>query len=211
MEVLVKKCINAKNYALTVNKEYNVVEQGSYFVLTNDNNKNQRYHRSLFEDVVEEVAEVINVSEWSIDRNGSNIVVKVILSNNTNLINRSINILDTSSCSGLECCGLREIDGIETFYFELVAQYDNFLAIADNANIELPFSKERFIKIGFKSLFVYYFGGMSIIISTVQESVVEIIDSLSDNYNMVKQEGINTNSSNHLYVYLVQKPESFVS
>ena len=211
MEVLVKKCINAKNYALTVNKEYNVVEQGSYFVLTNDNNKNQRYHRSLFEDVVEEVAEVITVSEWYIDRNGSNIVVKVILSNNTNLINRSINIEDTTSSSGLECCGLKEIDGIQTFYGERYFDYNSFVTLANNANLELPFSKEEFFKECFSHLFDYYFGGMSIIISTVQESVAEIMDSLMNDYNMVKQEGINTNSSNHLYVYLVQKPESFVS
>lgn len=55
MELLTKKCVNAKNYALTVGKEYNVVEQGNYYVLTNDNNKNQRYYKTLFEDVVEEV------------------------------------------------------------------------------------------------------------------------------------------------------------
>ena len=211
MEVLVKKCINAKNYALTVNKEYNVVEQGSYFVLTNDNNKNQRYHRNLFEDVVEEVATPLQITEWSIERNDDTIRVKVKLSNDENLINTTFGIEDYTSSEGLECCGLREIDGIQNFYGELLDRYHSFTLSASVSNVELPFSKEEFLKKCFSFLFDFYFGGMSIIISTVQERVADLMDSLMNDYSMVKQEGINSNSSNHLYVYMVQKPESILS
>lgn len=54
------KCILSKNYNLTVGKEYSVVFRSEDFVsIRNDSGLLHRYHKSLFEDVVEEVAKEI--------------------------------------------------------------------------------------------------------------------------------------------------------
>lgn len=51
-----KICINPKNYKLTQNKEYLIIEEdGDYYRLVNDNGRTVRYDQSLFNDVVEEI------------------------------------------------------------------------------------------------------------------------------------------------------------
>ena len=50
-------CTNPKNYKLTLNKTYLVVEdEGETVKIINDTNKTVRYYKDLFEEVVEEEA-----------------------------------------------------------------------------------------------------------------------------------------------------------
>lgn len=53
-----KVCINPKNYKLTQNNEYEILQQeDGYYLLVNDSNKTVRYYSDLFDDV--EVVETI--------------------------------------------------------------------------------------------------------------------------------------------------------
>ena len=45
------RCVNPKNYKLTLNSQYLVEEDGDFYLVVNDNGKNVRYYRDLFEDV----------------------------------------------------------------------------------------------------------------------------------------------------------------
>lgn len=50
------RCINSSNYRITVGTEYTVVrEEERYYFIVNDNNRNVRYSKDLFEEVVQEV------------------------------------------------------------------------------------------------------------------------------------------------------------
>jgi len=64
MDQVTITCVNPKGYSLTEGKEYSAVRNGNYYLVTNDNNANQRYYNNLFEEqqhVAEIVAEVIAV------------------------------------------------------------------------------------------------------------------------------------------------------
>ena len=45
------RCVNPKNYKLTLNSQYLVEEDGDFYLVVNDNGKNVRYAQDLFEDV----------------------------------------------------------------------------------------------------------------------------------------------------------------
>lgn len=45
------RCVNPKNYKLTLNSQYLVEEDGDFYLVINDNGKNVRYSQDLFEDV----------------------------------------------------------------------------------------------------------------------------------------------------------------
>jgi hypothetical protein len=109
MEVLVKKCINAKNYALTVGTEYNVVVQGDYYVVTNDNNKNQRYYKTLFQDVVvTPPTPPTPVYTYDISGNGSINIVK------DGVLEKTVAPLNSEEST--MSCGVREFDGLNSLF-----------------------------------------------------------------------------------------------
>lgn len=115
-----KKCINAKNYKLTVGKEYEILhtDDEGYFTLVNDNNKGVRYSSDLFE--VDEAHVPVQparteqdcINSLEITINNSVLTVKFIdLNNEVVQFTNSFSIQETDMS-----CGIRMINGISGFF-----------------------------------------------------------------------------------------------
>lgn len=122
------KCTNPKNYALTLNRPYEVLEdEGDYILIINDNNKTQRYYKNLFEEDVIEIPLPPQRTEQNIidslnviSQNGRNIQVTFTDLNNEQ-ISFSIGIANTNSNIS---CGVKEFDGLNGI-FEQIERHIN--------------------------------------------------------------------------------------
>lgn len=187
------KCINAKTYALTVGKEYEVVsEEGNYFFVHNDKNLLRRYYKNLFEQVVEQ-PQLPEYQGYLIVSNG-----EVRFSHSDFTINITNRLPDSTE---LACCGIREVTSIH-----------GFLDAIDNISIpDGTFSNPQDILLSqiqsdlIEEMVDNEIEGHSLIISVVGESRSELIDDWSETteYKVSCHGEINSNSGNMLYVYLI--------
>lgn len=115
------KCINAKNYSLTVNREYEAEEipnNNNYYYVTNNNGVRARYASNLFEDIVEEVIldtlqqikDKVRVNTEVINYNGRKTKTKVEFDIDEVDVNLEINF---SLSQASNSCGIYNAEGLE--------------------------------------------------------------------------------------------------
>lgn len=129
------KCINPKNYRLTQNGEYEVVEDGVEFVkIINDSGKTVRYSKELFQEEVVPVApppppartEQDCINSIIIDNNN---IKFNDLNNNTITINAT---MTRNSNNGFSC-GVVRLEGINV----LIGRIENAVDTSEDDLIDL--------------------------------------------------------------------------
>lgn len=189
------KCINAKTYALTVGKEYEVVsEEGNYFFVHNDKNLLRRYYKDLFEQIVEEV-QLPEYQEYAIIDNG-----EVGFSNSDFTINITNRL---PSSTELECCGIREVTSVHGFLDAI-----NSISIPNgtfNNSQDIPLSQIQSDLI--EEMVDNEIEGHSLIISAVGDERNQLMTNWLNqtDYVVSTHSAVNTNSDNELTVYLITK------
>ena len=129
------KCINPKNYRLTQNGEYEVVEDGVEFVkIINDSGKTVRYSKELFQEEVVPVAPPPPPA-----RTEQDCINSIIIDNNyirfNDLNNDTITIDATmirNSNNGFSC-GVVRLEGINT----LMSRIENAVDTSEDDLIDL--------------------------------------------------------------------------
>ena len=171
------KCINPKNYKLTQNGEYEIVEDGVEFVkIINDSGKTVRYSKELFQEEVVPVApppppaiteqDCIN----SIIRENNFIRFNNL---NNNVVNININMTRNSNNSF--SCGVVRLEGINN----LIEYIENAVDTSEDDLIDLK--KEIFKKAIDWNLRCspYAFGLISTNQNTNYEDYFDVLDEMS--------------------------------
>ena len=171
------KCINPKNYRLTQNGEYEIVEDGVEFVkIINDSGKTVRYSKELFQEEVVPVAppppparteqDCIN----SITVQDSNIIINDL---NNNII--SINATTTRNSNNGFSCGVVRLEGIN----RLMERIENAVDTSEDDLIDLK--KAIFKKAVDYNLRVspYAFGLISTNQNANYEDYFDVLDEMS--------------------------------
>lgn len=129
------KCINPKNYRLTQNGEYEILEETTEFVkIVNDNGKTVRYSKELFQEEVVPVAPPPPPA-----RTEQDCINSIIIDNNyirfNDLNNNTITIdatMTRNSNNGFSC-GVVRLEGINT----LMSRIENVVDTSEDDLIDL--------------------------------------------------------------------------
>ena len=190
------KCINPKNYRLTQNGEYEVVEDGVEFVkIINDSGKTVRYSKELFQEEVVPVAppppparteqDCIN----SIIISGDNIQFNDL---NNDIV--TINATMTRNSNNYFSCGVVRLEGINS----LIERIENRIDTSEDDLIDL---KKAILK---KAVdwnlrrSPYAFGLISTNQNTNYEDYYDVLDEMS--YSMTEWV-TNPNSHNLIKIW----------
>ena len=128
------KCINPKNYRLTQNGEYEVVEDGVEFVkIINDSGKTVRYSKELFQE------EVVPVAPPPPARTEQDCINSIIISGDNiqfNDLNNdivTINATMTRNSNSGFSCGVVRLEGINS----LIERIENVVDTSEDDLIDL--------------------------------------------------------------------------
>ena len=171
------KCINPKNYRLTQNGEYEVIEDGVEFVkIINDSGKTVRYSKELFQEEVVPVAppppparteqDCINTIDIS-----DGVIRFIDLNNNNVTINASM----TRNSNNAFSCGVVRLEGINL----LMSRIENVIDTSEDDLIDLK--KAIFKKAVDWNLrkSPYAFGLISTNQNTNYEDYFDVLDEIS--------------------------------
>lgn len=190
------KCTNTKNYKLTLNQEYDILEEdGNYVVLVNDAGKTVRYYKELFEELVPAPARTEQDCIGSITQTGNGIAY-IDLNNDTISINidgaRNINTTNIS-------CGVHQIDGLDS----ILERISNAVNTDDDDMIELTKSLFRNSILRLKRINTNTrFITLSTAFQERFEDLYPVLDELSDSVTDWK---VNPNSDNRIKVWVISK------
>lgn len=190
------KCTNTKNYKLTLNQEYDILEEdGNYVVLVNDAGKTVRYYKELFEELVPAPARTEQDCISSINRHGGNIRYNDL---NNNVV--TISILNPISVSTSNIsCGVHQMSGLDNLLNNIISNIDT----SEDDMIEL--SKALFRE-AVNILKTQNTSTRFFILSTAfqdqYEDLYPVLDELADTATDWEQ---NPNSGNRIKVWVISK------
>lgn len=204
-------CKNPKNYKLTLDKAYLVVEdEGETVKIINDTNKTVRYYKDLFEEVVEEevVAEpepvVARTEQDLIDSISSDGVITTYIDFNNEIIAID-NHLQIISNQNSFSCGIKNVVNIGD---QINIIYDAIVTTEETSEQDLELLTKAVIKHHFKNYIRYqsnngYNGGIYLMSCNINndglhEEVVDILNEISD-FNTEPE--INPNSGNAIKLW----------
>jgi len=192
------KCVNPKNYRLTVDNEYSVEDTNDdFYLVINDNGKQVRYSKDLFEDVIledtiEQILERVSlnpnrvINSFSID--GNNITF-----NNTTLLG----CFDNTHLS----CGIGFITNINEAYNRI------HTALIDYVNE----NRSDLVQQVFKKLFKLNVERINqpklFYLSSTNTNYIhfEAIDSVLSQFTVSGITGHNPNSGNEIKLWVMTK------
>lgn len=198
------KCTNPKNYALTLNKPYEVLEdEGETILIVNDKNKAMRYYKNLFAEEVEEIpvaapprTENDVVNSLNVGRNENNITVSY---NDLDDNNVTFSIGITRNDSHISC-GVKEFDGLNNI----------MSSIEDNVSTEdsdMELLKETIFKRVLRIITHIIVGNCRYILCSTNRN-----DDYEDYFMMLNQLAVsstpwalNPNSNNHIKVWILER------
>lgn len=131
---MTKTCINAKNYKLTVDKVYEIIdEEGEFYTLINDANKAVSYSKALFKNTPKEktvkVAPPVPVPppviithledvNITVNENNDGVYLHIVI-NDTTTTTQSISIHGSNSS-----CGILEFNNVQGFTTSIVDRFN---------------------------------------------------------------------------------------
>lgn len=128
------RCTNPKNYKLTSNKTYEVLEDLNHSIkIINDNNKVVNYHKNLFTEVIEEPQPTVAA------RTEQDVIMSMVVRDDgtiifTDLQNNEVTIENTLIIyDPVISCGITQIDGINN----TIENIENIVDTSDEDLIEL--------------------------------------------------------------------------
>lgn len=200
-------CTNAKNYALTEGIEYTAVESDdkpNYYTVTNDKGRNQSYHSSLFEDVVEVVpdtgAQIAN--SMTIRRTDSNYIVEFTCDDTRS----SLRLYLLSQSNSNISCGIHQLSGLNTLAQTLSTSKDDIRRIVGNDREEPVIERlysillDNIVRGGSDVAFLI----MSTNLNDDNFSHLEpLLNDASENFS----DEINPNSDNQIRFWLINKAQ----
>ena len=203
-----KICTNPKNYRLTLNKVYKIIEvdDDGYYFLTNDSDKVVRYDSNLFEDELQEsvanpqpvaVPEIIIRTEQdcinsiTVDSNG---IHYTNIDNQQVSINISLSTSDTSIS-----CGIKQIYNINSLI-------DNIINGTIHQSLDLILLQKQLFK---SSLNYFIDHGVNecalVLISTnIEEDYEDFYDCLDELSEVVTDSVENPNSGNDIKLWVIK-------
>jgi hypothetical protein len=203
-------CTNPKNYKLTLDKKYLVVEdEGETVKVINDNNRTVRYYKDLFQEVEEEVIPepepvIVRTEQDLIDSITSDDLdtTYIDFNNETITIENCLSILNNNNEFS---CGIKNITNIGDQIDEI------YNTIAETANVvgeDLELLIKTVIKYHFKNYIKYhsnngYDAGIYLMSCNINgnglnEEVVDILNEISD-FNTEPE--LNPNSGNKIMLW----------
>lgn len=201
-------CINAKNYALTNGRTYEVLlREGNYVIVTNDNGRTQRYYAELFqepaiEQPVEEaqpvaprteadmIASIEVINSVTVQFRDTEDELQIIRFERLNTGGRA-----SASCGIGDCSGINNIcDAIDRVVDDLDDDYINLrkalLKAVLNYNIHQQPSADRAMYL------------ISTAVEDISDAMIEALDEFS---NVVTDVINNPNSGNDIKTWLIYK------
>jgi len=208
MEELI--CINPKNYKLTKDNKYLVVEnEGETVMIINDNNKTARYYKDLFQEVEEEL---IPEPEPVIVRTEQDLIASIIndglnttyinFNNQTVVIGNYLNILNNENSFS---CGIKNVINISNQIDEI---YDKIFNEQENFGEDLELLTKALIKYHFKNYIKnksnnnynagIYLMSCNINNDGLDEETIDILNEISD---FETEPELNPNSNNEIMLW----------
>jgi hypothetical protein len=187
------KCVNAKNYKLTIGKTYNInsIVDDEYYELLNDNNKLVKYKKDLFIVTQSTIAEVLASIEDNEDGQ-----FKLSIDGNTIEIDCYLEFDDTQIS-----CGIKQVSEIN----------DLVNSIVDKLT---PYDRETLIDDVILSIFKNIINNCldnaaMLLISTnlTNNNVYEKIDKLLTPFTKASHIALNPNSHNTIKLWVIDVAE----
>jgi len=203
-------CTNPKNYKLTLDKKYLVVEdEGETVKVINDNNRTVRYYKDLFQEVEEEVIPepepvIVRTEQDLIDSIASDGQMTTYIDFNNDLVEIS-NHLNTINNNTDFSCGINNITNISGQLEEI---YETIEETASQNEEDLPLLTKAVIKHHFKNYIKYksnngmnagiFLMSCNITGGGLDDETVDILNEISD-FNTEPE--INPNSGNEIMLW----------
>lgn len=196
------RCINAKNYRITVGNEYtvtNVNGREGYYNVINDNGRSVTYASNLFEDVptestVEEILATLNVNitdenvvlNFTADGNNRRVTVRKLTETNTNI-----------------SCGIKQLYGINPFTTTLVNNLNEF---SNRGNLV-----QQLINRAYETMINSTSSAGIILLSTNENDTnFNVTNEALDRIANQSYSTLNPNSDNTIKMWIMDVSENFV-